>query len=84
MIIRRCTGLQKGGHDKVLKTLFEYGATVDIVDVHGYVPLHWAARHGHNKVLKTLLENGAKVDAQITKGMYKRLYNIAFGCKIWS
>uniref|UniRef100_A0A8C6WZB2 Ankyrin repeat domain-containing protein n=1 Tax=Neogobius melanostomus TaxID=47308 RepID=A0A8C6WZB2_9GOBI len=53
-----------GGHEEIVHTLLEYGASVDRADGNGRTPLIAAAYMGHQEtdVVELLLEAGADVD----------------------
>ena len=42
--------------------------TVNVKDVSGYTPLHYAARNGHIEITRLLLQNGAEVNAKNNVG----------------
>ncbi|HCE59387.1 MAG TPA: hypothetical protein DEQ74_00925 [Wolbachia sp.] len=58
----------KNGYIKVVKTLLDKGAKVDIVDHNKHTPLHWAAESGNSDVARILLEHGASVNAKNQDG----------------
>jgi hypothetical protein len=55
----RCRGLQRNGHEAVLKLLLEKVAELESKDrSYGLTPLSYAAGNGHEAVVKLLLEKG--------------------------
>ena len=61
MVKHHCYGLQKNGHEAVVKLLLEKGAELETKDKdYGRTPLLWAAENGHEAVVKLLLEKGAR------------------------
>ncbi|KAK9475328.1 ankyrin repeat-containing domain protein [Dipodascopsis tothii] len=49
----------KEGHGASASILLDFGASVDLGDLEGSRPLHYAAAYGHRKVIRTLVERGA-------------------------
>jgi serine/threonine protein kinase len=47
------------GSTKIVETLLDRGASVDIQDVGGQTALHYAAGHGHENLVRILLESSA-------------------------
>jgi ankyrin repeat protein len=58
----------KMGHEKVVTTLLEKGASIDIRDVHKRTALHYAAENGHTDVARVLMEKQADPTATDEKG----------------
>ena len=52
-----------------VKFLLEHGADVNIKDITGAIPLHWAVKYGHTNVAKLFLEYGADVNAKNSQGL---------------
>lgn len=48
--------LRKVANDNIIRILIEYGAQVNVVDLHKRTPLHRAAEFGHIKTVKLLLD----------------------------
>ena len=60
------------GHIKVVQKLIEYDADINVVNIHGSTPLHWASRGQHFKdgaVLRLLLQHGGDVNARDINGL---------------
>lgn len=53
-------GLEGGGSDEDLRKELASGRTpIDVRDIDGWTPLHWAARRGDHRALSTLMQHGA-------------------------
>lgn len=48
-----------GGDDDLRKELASGRTPVDVRDIDGWTPLHWAARRGDHRALSTLMQHGA-------------------------
>ncbi|KAK3312784.1 ankyrin repeat-containing domain protein [Apodospora peruviana] len=64
----------ENGHEAVVRTLLNAGATVDAKSDDGRTPLLWAARNGHEAVIQTLLDADATVDAKSNDGQTPLLW----------
>uniref|UniRef100_A0A8C6UYC8 Uncharacterized protein n=1 Tax=Neogobius melanostomus TaxID=47308 RepID=A0A8C6UYC8_9GOBI len=51
-----------GGHEEIVHTLLEYGASVDRADGNGRTPLIAAAYMGHQETVEILLDRDAQVN----------------------
>ena len=47
------------GQGKAARVLLEAGAAVDLANLQGNTPLHWAARNGDEDMVRMLLAAGA-------------------------
>ncbi|MDR1590504.1 MAG: ankyrin repeat domain-containing protein [Puniceicoccales bacterium] len=58
------------GDLEAVRILINRGAAMDVQDIDGGTPLHWAAVNGHLKVARFLIEEkGAAIDVQDSMGM---------------
>ena len=56
------------GHQGVIKTLLECGASIDIPDAEGRTAIHKASRRGHKEIVEMLLKKGANLSLQSCEG----------------
>ena len=68
----------KFGHDKVVSTLLEYNATIDIKTGEGWTALMYAVKNGFTIVVAILLKNNACVDIQGRTPIQTALIKAAF------
>jgi ankyrin repeat protein len=54
------------GHSNIVRTLIEYGASVNACADNGSTPLHWAAGSGHTDTVLMLLQHGADATLRST------------------
>jgi hypothetical protein len=54
---------ENGLTTSVIRLLSIRNINVNLKDVSGFTPLHWAARNGHIEIARLLLQNGADVNA---------------------
>ena len=59
---------RKGIISSVIRLLSIRNINVNVKDVSGNTPLHWAARNGHVEITRLLLQNGAEVNAKNNYG----------------
>jgi hypothetical protein len=57
-----------GGHAKVVQTLVQRDARIDVCNSDGCTPLHNAARSGSADTIKLLLRLGARADVEGLRG----------------
>jgi hypothetical protein len=69
----------KYGHRNIARTLFEYGAKVDPLNIMQRTPLHFAAETGRNDVGQYLLKSGANPDALDVHGWPPRALAELYG-----
>jgi len=55
---------------KCVDTLLAYGASVNMLDYGGDMPLHRACSFGERSIIKSLVMNGAKIDAKNGNGTF--------------
>jgi ankyrin repeat protein len=60
--------------------LISHGAEVNVRDMYGYTPLHWAAMFANPKSIKLLLEHGVTIDAKDKKGNTALHYAVQCCC----
>lgn len=59
------------GDRRMVKTLLEAGARVDLPDrLRSYYPLHYAAIHNHPRIMLLLLAHGASVNVEDREGFF--------------
>lgn len=63
-----CRAIRQGNIQTVTHLLHKRQADLNVLDKHGYAPLHWAAMEGNVKILAALLKNGADLKLPTIKG----------------
>jgi ankyrin repeat protein len=51
----------KAGYEEIVEILCEMNACLDLADIEGKVPLHYAADRGYFKIMKILRTHGASL-----------------------
>jgi hypothetical protein len=70
----------KNGFTSSVKRLLSIrNINVNVKDLYGSTPLHWATRNGHIEIARLLLQNGADVNARCIIGITPLHFSAIFG-----